>query len=469
MHYVARELAERWSGRRILACSLDSAHRTFVLHVAESGPVCIDLRALALYECDTPPGDLLRGWTIDSVTAPLDERRFIVQCTRAGKFRGSERRVGDIMVSVVPTARSVQVREGPHILARLGTGTPPALEPRPVLDATVIRAAARTRDGATLLRGRWMSPEVVRVLFDDPARAEERYATIVALPDAAPVRCGMVIYPLPLCEDGQPVTSLLGEKPRATTERQQAKDRTALARARMQRELARARDAPRLRAIADHLLSLGADAALPRDIALPDGTVAAIADLDSEATSPVALAEELYKMVRRMERALAQLPGKIAAAAPGTTSGTRRKRGRTAPPGPPRAGGALPYRTYRSSGGLDILVGRGAKANDELTWSVARPGEVWLHARDATGAHVILRWSEEGAPPARDLREAAALAAWHSRARGSTVVPVDWTRRRYVRRARGGPAGRAIVERAQTIMARPSASLEKALRLRIED
>ena len=115
-----------------------------------------------------------------------------------------------------------------------------------------------------------------------------------------------------------------------------------------------------------------------------------------------------------------------------------------------------------------MLVGRGARANDELTYEIAKPDDVWLHARDVTGAHVVMRWSQDGAPPARDLHEAAALAAWYSRARGSVVVPVDWTRRRHVRRARGGPPGRALVERAETVMARPSAELERRLRVNQE-
>jgi predicted ribosome quality control (RQC) complex YloA/Tae2 family protein len=78
---------------------------------------------------------------------------------------------------------------------------------------------------------------------------------------------------------------------------------------------------------------------------------------------------------------------------------------------------------------------------------------------------VVLRWSRDEAPPARDLEEAAALAAWHSKMRGSTLVPVDWTRRKYVRKVRGGAPGRVTVQRSRTIFARTRAELERALRV----
>jgi predicted ribosome quality control (RQC) complex YloA/Tae2 family protein len=124
----------------------------------------------------------------------------------------------------------------------------------------------------------------------------------------------------------------------------------------------------------------------------------------------------------------------------------------------------LPYRVYRSSGGLEIRVGRGAQRNDDLTFHHSSPNDVWLHARHAAGAHVVLRWSEEGNPPARDLAEAATLAALHSRARSAGSVPVDWTRRKYVRKPRKAPAGTVVLERAQTLFVRPDAALEERLK-----
>jgi predicted ribosome quality control (RQC) complex YloA/Tae2 family protein len=137
-------------------------------------------------------------------------------------------------------------------------------------------------------------------------------------------------------------------------------------------------------------------------------------------------------------------------------------------PGRPTARGqvvgpALPYRAYRSSGGLEIRVGRGARHNDDLTFHHSSPGDVWLHARDSAGAHVVLRWPGPGNPPARDLAEAATLAALHSRARTSGSAPVDWTLRKYVRKPRKAPPGRVAADRLQTVFVEPDPALPERL------
>jgi predicted ribosome quality control (RQC) complex YloA/Tae2 family protein len=130
---------------------------------------------------------------------------------------------------------------------------------------------------------------------------------------------------------------------------------------------------------------------------------------------------------------------------------------------PPDHGPALPYRVFRSSGGLEIRVGRGARHNDELTFRHSAPGDVWLHARHVGGAHVILRWPGPGNPPARDLAEAATLAALHSKARTSGSVPVDWTLRKYVRKPRKAPPGRVAADRVATLFVRPEPALLETL------
>ena len=89
--------------------------------------------------------------------------------------------------------------------------------------------------------------------------------------------------------------------------------------------------------------------------------------------------------------------------------------------------------------------------------------DVWLHARHSAGAHVILRWPGPGNPPARDLQEAATLAALHSKARTSGSVPVDWTLRKYVRKPRKAPPGRVSIDRAQTLFVEPDPALLESL------
>ena len=124
---------------------------------------------------------------------------------------------------------------------------------------------------------------------------------------------------------------------------------------------------------------------------------------------------------------------------------------------------SLPYHTFQSSGGLEIRVGRGAKHNAELTFRHSSPDDIWLHARHAAGAHVILRWNRPGSPPARDLEQAAVLAALNSKARTSGTVPVDWTLRKYVRKPRGAPPGTVIPDRVKTVFVEPDPSLLEAL------
>lgn len=124
---------------------------------------------------------------------------------------------------------------------------------------------------------------------------------------------------------------------------------------------------------------------------------------------------------------------------------------------------APPYRSYRSSGGLEIRVGRGARHNDDLTFRHSAPDDVWLHARHSAGAHVILRWQGDDAPPARDLEEAGVLAALNSRARTSASVPVDWTRRKYVRKPRGSAPGTVLPDRVRTIFVHPDEEVAERL------
>lgn len=463
-HYVARELDDRWRGRRIVACRVDEATRTLTLGCEGSGPVSFDLRALVVREESAEPsGDLLRGWSIVDVDAPADERRLMIRCERVGKFRGSASKRGDIEVSFIPNARGARVRDARHSLATIGVALPLVADPRPVLDDATVRTAVTARDDGVLLRGRWMSPAVSRALLAQPERALDLYRLIVSLPAASPVRCGDVVFPLRLCE-GVPLASLIASAVADPHVGPAPSDRASKAIARMQRELERAREAPRLRAIADALMTLGAEAPLPEKVTLSAGGEAAVPRSDDARERPIEAAERLYKEVRAMERALERLPTRIAALEQSPEEASSRRHPRTSRGASPVEKTRRPYKSYRTSGGIEVLVGRGAGANDELTYDIAKPDDVWLHARDVTGAHVVMRWSQEGAPPARDLHEAAALAAWYSRARGSVVVPVDWTRRRHVRRARGGPPGRALVERAQTVMARPSAELERRLR-----
>ena len=177
--------------------------------VREAAPVLFDLRSLAIRETTgEPTGDMLRGWTIVAVDAPVDERRVIVRCEREGKFRGSASKHGDIEISYIPNARGARVRDGRHALAAIGVALPRAAKPRPVLDDAMVRAAVAARDETSMLQGRWMSPAVCSALLARPSEAVELYRMIVSLPAAAPIRCGEIVFPLRLC-DGEAIPSLI--------------------------------------------------------------------------------------------------------------------------------------------------------------------------------------------------------------------------------------------------------------------
>ena len=119
-----------------------------------------------------------------------------------------------------------------------------------------------------------------------------------------------------------------------------------------------------------------------------------------------------------------------------------------------------PYR-YKSADGIEILVGKNAAQNDRLTQE-ARGDELWLHAKDMPGSHVIVR--AEGEIPPETLKQAALLAAWYSKGQRSSLVPVDYTRRKYVRKPGGAAPGKMIYTHQKTAYITP---LEEDIR-RIE-
>lgn len=196
--------------------------------------------------------------------------------------------------------------------------------------------------------------------------------------------------------------------------------------------------------------------------------------------SPDGNARRFYDRAARLKRAREDLPGRIREARAAWEAlealAERARRGEStreevaaaipesAGAGRADAGPVLPYRRFRSTGGVEIRVGRGAARNDDLTFHHSRPDDIWLHARHAAGAHVILRWDGSGSPPPGDLEEAAVLAALHSKARTSGSVPVDWTRRKHVRKPRKAPPGAVLPEQVKTVFVEPDEALLERLK-----
>ena len=139
------------------------------------------------------------------------------------------------------------------------------------------------------------------------------------------------------------------------------------------------------------------------------------------------------------------------AAAPGL-----RKRRPSAPPQPP-------FRTFLGERGARILVGRGAAHNDALTFDVARPHDLWLHAKGRRGAHVVVPLEKTHPCPPDLLVEAAHLAAHFSDARDDPLVEVLYTPRRYVRKPRGSAPGLVVLGREKVMSLRRNEQLLRRL------
>lgn len=103
--------------------------------------------------------------------------------------------------------------------------------------------------------------------------------------------------------------------------------------------------------------------------------------------------------------------------------------------------------------GFEVLIGKGDADNDDLTFRIAEPGDLWLHVAGYSGSHVIVRIPEgSDGPPRRVLEKAAALAAWHSKARGSGgKVEVHYCLVRDVRKPRGYRPGQVRLGRYNSI------------------
>ena len=122
-----------------------------------------------------------------------------------------------------------------------------------------------------------------------------------------------------------------------------------------------------------------------------------------------------------------------------------------------------PFRTFLASSGARLLVGRSAEKNDALTFHVARPHDLWLHAKNRTGSHVVVPLEKNASCPAEVLVEAAHLAAHFSEARDESVVEVQYTPRRYLRKPRGSAPGLVVVDREKVLLLRREEERLRAL------
>ncbi|WP_017651541.1 Rqc2 family fibronectin-binding protein [Fortiea contorta] len=113
------------------------------------------------------------------------------------------------------------------------------------------------------------------------------------------------------------------------------------------------------------------------------------------------------------------------------------------------------FHRYRTPSGFEVLIGRNNRQNDQLTFRVAGDYDLWFHAQEIPGSHVLLRLEPGAVPEAADLQFAANLATYYSRARQSDQVPVVYTQPKHVYKPKGAKPGIAIYKQERILWGQP--------------
>jgi len=111
---------------------------------------------------------------------------------------------------------------------------------------------------------------------------------------------------------------------------------------------------------------------------------------------------------------------------------------------------------YPLPGGWRVLAGRTEADNDRLSLRIARPDDWWFHVRGQSGSHVVLQGPAGESPGREALRAAAAVAAYHSKARAGGLVAVSCTQARFVSKPRGARPGTVQIRRETVLRVRPA-------------
>jgi hypothetical protein len=175
-----------------------------------------------------------------------------------------------------------------------------------------------------------------------------------------------------------------------------------------------------------------------------ESAVATLAELGEQAN-----AAESYEAIDALAVAARRAAPREFALGAGTGGGggvQKREGGKAAP--------ARPYRVFRGESGAKLMAGKGATGNDALTLHVARPHDLWLHAKGRTGAHVIVTLEKNSVCASDVLVEAAHIAAHFSEGREEGVIEIQYTPRRYLRKPKGAAPGLVIVEREKVLVLR---------------
>ena len=120
----------------------------------------------------------------------------------------------------------------------------------------------------------------------------------------------------------------------------------------------------------------------------------------------------------------------------------------------------LPFHEFEFKG-YKIWVGRNAESNDKLTLKYSHKDDLWLHAKDVAGSHVLIKHQSGKNFPKDVIERAAELAAYNSKRKTDSLCPVSVTSKKFVRKRKGDPAGAVVVEREDVIMVQPKLTAER--------
>ena len=111
---------------------------------------------------------------------------------------------------------------------------------------------------------------------------------------------------------------------------------------------------------------------------------------------------------------------------------------------------------YTLSGDWTVLAGKTDADNDYLSLKMAKPNDYWFHVRGMPGSHVVLRGKKGEDPGKPVLKEAAAIAAYHSKAKNGGVTPVSYTQAKYVSKPGGAKPGTVNIRKESVLKVRPN-------------
>ncbi len=111
---------------------------------------------------------------------------------------------------------------------------------------------------------------------------------------------------------------------------------------------------------------------------------------------------------------------------------------------------------YELPGGWVVLAGKADQDNDHLSIKMAKANDYWFHVKGLPGSHVVLQVPTGESPGNGTLKEAAAIAAWHSKKRESKQVAVSCTKAQYVSKPRGAKPGTVHIKKEKVLKVRPA-------------